>query len=184
VPNNCVTTEREVRDYQDTKTKKPMREIKTTTKCELVKRTIQESSTPLTMDLLRELIDDELIKFRVKPKKKKLNRNQYREKIMPGIDGMRQLSKGIAEQEEEIEEACADGKIGNRLHDKSGEFVGYDDNWSWSLEDKAKCGQAKMKPGSKKQYFTSVKCGRAARKQGKDIRCWDGKDMDSERKKT
>ena len=183
-PSDCVTTEREVRDYHDTKTDKPMREIKTTTLCKLDKKAIQEGIAPLTSKLLVSLIEEALEDFGIRVKKNKLNRNQTREKLMPGIDGLRQLAKGIAEQEEEIEEACADGKTGNRLHNKSGEFVGYDDNWSWSLEDKANCGQAKMKPGNKRQYFTSVKCGRAAREQGKNIRCYDGKDMSKERKKS
>jgi len=81
--------------------------------------------------------------------------------------------------EEVLEEACADNKIGNRLHDKSGRLTGYDDNWSWSLEKKG-CGQAKMKPGKKQQYFTSVKCGRAAREQGDNRRCWDGKELEED----
>ena len=95
-----------------------------------------------------------------------------------GYDEMSQLANGIYEEtDEDLDEACADKFDGNRLHSKSGKFVGYDDNWSWSLE-KDGCGQAKMKPGSKKQYFTSVKCGRAAREKGNDVRCWDGKKMD------
>ena len=37
-----------------------------------------------------------------------------------------------------------------------------------------------MKPGSKRQYFTRTKCGRAAREKGNNIRCWDGKKMNEE----
>jgi len=142
--------------------------------------------------------------FDKKKSESKQSRREDLDAVFPGWIEFQRISKGITETseemsrsprtktikikvkpspvvievepEDELEEACADGKTGNRLHSKSGELTGYDDNWSWSLERKG-CGQAKMRPGSKKQMFTTVKCGRAARKQGKDIRCWDGRDM-------
>jgi len=149
-----------------------------------------------TMNALERAKAGEL--FDKKEDNKKQSRREYRDEIHPGWIEFQRLSKGIVEKNnqsrakpikikvkpvsissnDELEEACADGKIGNRLHSKSGELTGYDDNHSWSLERQG-CGQAKMKPGSKKQYFTTVKCGRAARKQGKNIRCWDGKNMDA-----
>ena len=70
-PSDCVTTEREVRDYHDTKTDKPMREIKTTTLCKLNKETIQESFVPLTSKLLEGFIEEALEDFGIKTKKNK-----------------------------------------------------------------------------------------------------------------
>ena len=179
VPINCNTSERETKDYWDKKLKKYMREITIIQKCELKKQPIKEGleGKRLTYNKLITIIQEELDVF-IRDNKKKLTDRERKDKYFPGYDEMKRLSKGIYEEsDEDLDEACADNKIGNRMHSKSGEFVGYDDNWSWSLE-KQGCGQAKMKPGSKKQYFTSVKCGRAAREKGDNVRCWDGKKME------
>jgi hypothetical protein len=99
--------------------------------------------------------------------------------LYPGYDDLKKLSLGITE-EEELDEICGDDIAGQRLHNKDGEFASYKDNVSWSLQ-KNKCGASKMNPGSKVRRATKLPCGTVAREQGKDVRCYDGKDMSKEK---
>ena len=77
--------------------------------------------------------------------------------------------------------------MGNPFHDKdSGEFTGAQSSidkkggGSWAIgKTKLKyTGAKKSKKGDLVVNFGSTKhpCGRAARKKGKDLRCWDGKE--------
>jgi len=158
------------------------------------------------MKITRELLDKFRLSeslYDVVPTK----RNDYdewrtkQEEMFPGVTEFRRLAKGIMEQEQDdegyvkvrkdafdrimgkleqylslIDEACEDDKEGNRLHSKSGEFASKKNNTSWSLQDKG-CGANKMTPGSNVRRWTKIPCGRAARKQGKNVRCRDGKEL-------
>lgn len=75
--------------------------------------------------------------------------------------------------------------MGNPFHDKNtGKFAGVDRHvadggGSWAIK-KTKLkftGKGKTKEGGTLGKYGSTKhpCGRAARSQGKDVRCWDGK---------
>lgn len=155
----------------------------------------------LTKQRLKEIIDEVL--WDEQPKKRKpadYKRERY-EDIFGGITDLRRLAHGIAEQDDDgadyirirkdafdtildrlenylqtMDEACGDDIEGNRLHTKTGSFGDKKTNTSWSLQDKG-CGANKMTPGSNKRKWTKVPCGRAARKQGKNIRCRDGKEL-------
>jgi len=77
------------------------------------------------------------------------------------------------------------GKKGNPFHNKEtgkfsgGEAIASDDGGSFAVgKTKLKFAKSKKsKGGDTVVHFASTKhpCGRAARKEGKDIRCWDGK---------
>jgi hypothetical protein len=75
-------------------------------------------------------------------------------------------------------------KKGNPFHDKDGQFSGPDDvsgsKGGSFVSGKTKLkysGDKKSKGGDKVVHFASTKrpCGRKARRDGRDIRCWDGK---------
>jgi len=155
----------------------------------------------LTKDVLREIIQEVLWdvmpnkKFRENPAEAKRERM---DDIFAGINSLRSISKGIMEDEDGricvekdsfdsilnqieqnlslLDEACGDSIEGNRRHTISGEFGDKSNNTSWSLQDKG-CGANKMSPGSNQRKWTKVPCGRAARRQQKNIRCRDGKEL-------
>ena len=157
----------------------------------------------LTKELLREIIQEVLWdvepnkKFRENPAKAKRERM---DDIFGGINDLRSLGRGIVEDDDSriciersafdailnqleksltsLDEACGDSVEGNRRHTISGEFGDKSNNTSWSLQDKG-CGANKMSPGSNQRKWTKVPCGRAARRQGKNIRCRDGKELPS-----
>lgn len=75
-------------------------------------------------------------------------------------------------------------EMGNPFHDKNtGKFSGVDDHakskggsWAYKKTKLKFTGKGKTKEGGLLGKYGSTKhpCGRAAREQGKDIRCWDG----------
>jgi hypothetical protein len=96
---------------------------------------------------------------------------------------------GIVLQERTVTSGAPKRKVGkgNPFHDKdSGHFTGAKDSidskggGSWAMgKTKLKyTGAKKSKKGDLVVNFGSTKhpCGRAARKKGKDIRCWDGEE--------
>tara|TARA_Y100000310_G_C20665611_1_gene807305 strand:- start:36 stop:599 length:564 start_codon:yes stop_codon:yes gene_type:complete len=174
LPRGCTTKSVEKKDEWDKDKKKYIREIITVQECELVKTPVKTNPRKLTKEYLNKIIQEEIDKLLGK-RLKDMNPRQRKSELFPGYDEMKKVSIGIMEDdEEELEEKCGDDIAGQRLHNKDGEWASYDDNVSWSLQKKG-CGASKMKPGSKVRRATKLPCGSVARKQGKNVRCYDGK---------
>lgn len=179
VPKTCTTKSVEKKDEWDEKKKMYIREIITVQECQLVKTPVNVNPKKLTKEYLNKIIQEE-IDILVGKRLKDMNPRQRKSELFPGYDEMKKASLGIMEEdEEELEEICGDDIPGQRLHNKDGEFAGYDDNVSWSLQKKG-CGASKMKSGSKVRRATSLPCGDVARKKGINRRCYDGKVLEDD----
>jgi len=62
--DNCYLDSRDIEDYFDKKTKKNKRKIKITHICDV--GSVEVPSTPLTRKVLEEMIEDEMIKIKIR----------------------------------------------------------------------------------------------------------------------
>ena len=184
ISKNCRTDSVDTDDSWNEKKKKPERKITINKICDIEKLKVfpnKREEAKLTPERLKQIIDEEIkIFIRDKLDEKEETDRERKDRLFPGYDDMKKLSIGIVE--DQLEEKCGDDIPGQRRHDKLGRFSSKEDNVSWSLQNKG-CGASKMKPGSNVRRATVLPCGAVGRREtGKDIRCYDGKDMDAAEK--
>lgn len=96
-------------------------------------------------------------------------------------DGLGHQNKDLTVEDEEILEKSKKrepkkGCLGNPNRDKQGLFTDPDKEpvGSWTNLTPSCTSRGQMKRRGRKQLYTKVPCGRKAREQGKNVRCWDG----------
>ena len=181
VSKNCRVDSIDTDDSWNEKKKKAERKITINKICDIEKLTVypnRRQEEKLSPGRLKEIIEEEITIFiRDKLDEEEETDRERKGRLFPGYDDMKKLSNGIVE--DQLEEKCGDDVPGQRRHDKLGRFSSKEDNVSWSLQNKG-CGASKMRPGSNVRRATRLPCGSVGRRElGKDIRCYDGKDMDA-----